>query len=72
MKRPFEPISRPGGIPGFRYENRVYRLLNLGLDVEADGVTYHLSCEFTGKGEMGDVIDRIELERDQRNATGFL
>ena len=43
--------------------------MNLGLDVEADGVTYHLSSEFAGEGEMGAVIDMIELERSRRNST---
>lgn len=67
MKEQFEPISRPGGVPGFRYKNRTYQLLNLSLDIEADGVTYHLSSEFAGEGEMGAVIDTIELERSRRN-----
>lgn len=69
MKRQFESIAEPGVIPGFEYENRTYQLLNLGLDVEADGVTYHLSSEFAGEGEMGAVIDMIELERSRRNST---
>lgn len=41
---------------------------NLGLDIETDGVTYHLSSEFEGTGEMGAVIDTIELERNRRNS----
>ena len=40
--------------------------LNLGLDVEMDGVTYHLISRFSEKTEMGDVLDTIELERSQR------
>ena len=40
--------------------------LNLGLDVEMDGVTYHLSSSFAEKAEMGDVIDMAELERNGR------
>ena len=40
--------------------------LNLGLDVEMDGVTYHLSSSFAEKAEMGEVIDRLELERNGR------
>lgn len=68
MKKQFEPISGPGGVPGFRCENRTYQLLNLGLNVEAGGMIYHLSSEFAGRGEMGAVIDMIELERNQRNS----
>ena len=68
MKEQFETVDEPGSIPGFRYENHTYRLLNLGLDVDADGVIYHLSSEFADKGEMGAVIDMIELERSQRNS----
>jgi hypothetical protein len=41
-------------------------ILNLRLDVEIDGVTYHLTSEFSGKSELGEVIDTIELERNQR------
>ena len=68
MKRQFESINKPGGIPGFRYGNHTYQLLNLGLEIEVDGVTYHLSSEFAGEGEMGAVLDLIELERNQRNS----
>lgn len=67
MKLQFEPADKPGGIPGFRYENHTYQLLNLGLEIEAGGVIYHLSSEFAGEGEMGAVIDMIELERSRRN-----
>lgn len=42
--------------------------LNLGLDIEADGVTYHLSSEFVGESEMGEILDLIELERNRRNS----
>ena len=68
MKKQVEPIDKSDGIPGFRYENHTYQLLNLGLEIEADGVTYHLSSEFAGEGEMGAVLDLIELERNQRNS----
>lgn len=68
MKKQVEPVDRSGGIPSFRYENHTYQLLNLGLEIEVDGVTYHLSSEFAGKGEMGAVLDLIELERNQRNS----
>ena len=40
--------------------------LNLGLDVEMDGVIYHLSSSFAEKAEMGEVIDTAELERNGR------
>ena len=40
--------------------------MNLGLDVEMDGVTYHLSSNFAKKAEMGEVINRLELERNGR------
>lgn len=69
MKKQFESIEKPGGIPGFRYENHTYQLLNFGLEIEADGVTYHLSSEFAGEGEMGAVLDLIELERKRRGST---
>ena len=64
----FKPADKPDGIPGFRYGNHTYQLLNLGLEIEVDGVTYHLSSEFAGEGEMGTVLDRIELERNKRNS----
>ena len=66
MKRQLEPIAEQGSIPGFRYENHTYKILNLGLDIEADGVTYHLSSEFAGEDEMGAIIDVIELEQNRR------
>ena len=66
-KKQIEATIEAGSIPGFRSENRAYQLLNLGLNVEADGVTYHLFSEFTGASEMGAVIDMIELERNRRN-----
>lgn len=69
MKLQFEPADKLGGIPGFRYGNHTYQLLNLGLEIEADGVTYHLSSQFAGEGEMGAILDLIELERNQRNST---
>ena len=68
MKRQFDPVHEPANIPGFQYEDHTYQLLNLRLDIEADGVTYHLSSEFAGEGEMGTVIDMIELERSRRNS----
>lgn len=67
MKKQVKPVDKLGGIPGFRYGNHTYQLLNHGLEVEADGVTYHLSSEFAGEGEMGTVLDLIELERNKRN-----
>ena len=55
-------------IPGFQAGGKKFCLLNLTLDVEIDGVTYHLTSEFSEKSEMGDVIDAIELERSQRKS----
>lgn len=59
-------ISGPGGIPGFQCGERHGLFLNLCLDVETDDMTYHLTSIFTEKAEMGEVIDIIELERNQR------
>lgn len=64
-KRPVE-ITVAGEFPGFQYGERRSAFLNLGLDVELDGVTYHLISRFSEKAEMGEVIDTIELERSQR------
>ena len=41
-KRPVE-ITVAGEFPGYQYGERRGVFLNLGLDVEMDGVTYHLS-----------------------------
>ncbi len=68
MERQFEPTEKLTGIPSFQCENHTYQLLNLGLDIEADGVTYHLASEFAGKDEMGTVLELIELERNKRNS----
>lgn len=65
MGRP-ELISAPGELPRFRRGEKTGFFLNLGLDVEMDGVTYHLTSVFDGKREMGEVIDTIELERNLR------
>ena len=65
MGRP-ELISAPGELPRFRWGGKTCFFLNLGLDVEMDGVTYHLTSVFDGKREMGEVIDTIELERNLR------
>ncbi len=59
-------ITVGGGFPGFQYGGHRSAFLNLGLDVEMDGVTYHLISRFAEKMEMGKVIDTIELERSQR------
>lgn len=59
-------ISEQESIPVIQHGGRKYCLLNLGLDVEIDGVTYHLASEFSGKTGLGEVIDTIELERSQR------
>lgn len=59
-------IAVAGEFSGFQYEGHRSAFLNLGLDVEMDGVTYHLISRFAEKAEMGKVIDTIELERSQR------
>ena len=64
-KRPVK-IAVAEEYPGFEYDGRRSAFLNLGLDVEMDGVTYHLISRFAEKTEMGKVIDTIELERSQR------
>ena len=64
-KRPVE-ITVAGEFPGYQYGDRRGVFLNLGLDVEMDGVTYHLISRFSEKPEMGEVLDTIELERSQR------
>lgn len=55
-------------IPSFQIESQKFCLLNVTLDVEINGVTYHLQSEFSEKSEMGDVIDAIELERSHRKS----
>ena len=47
-KRPVE-ITVAGELPGFEYGGCRGVFLNLGLDVEMDGVTYHLSSSFAEK-----------------------
>ena len=59
-------ITVAGELPGFECGGRRGVFLNLGLDVEMDGVTYHLSSSFAEKAEMGEVIDTAELERNGR------
>ena len=59
-------MESPNDIPGFRYGEQQGVFLNLCLEVEIDGVTYHLTSKFSKKSEMGAVIDRIELERSLR------
>lgn len=64
-KRPVEIIVA-GELPGYQYGDHRGVFLNLGLDVEMEGVTYHLSSSFAEKAEMGEVIDTTELERNGR------
>lgn len=66
LNEKIEFTNEPGRLPGFRYAGRKFCCLNSGFDVEIGGVIYHLSSEFSGKGEMGAVIEMIELERNQR------
>lgn len=56
----------PDTPPVFRLGSQKFCLLNLTLDVEINGVTYHLRSEFSEKPEMGQMIDTIELERSNR------
>ena len=64
-KEPVE-ITIAGEFPGFERGGRRNAFLNLGLDVELDGVIYHLISRFSEKAEMGEVLDTIELERTRR------
>ncbi len=66
MDKKIEFANEPGMLPGFQYAGRKFYFLNSGFDVDIGGVTYHLSNEFSGRGEMGAVIDTIELERSHR------
>lgn len=59
-------IIEPDGFPGFRQGNQKFCLLNLTLEVEIGGVTYHLRSAFSERSELGNVLDAIELERSQR------
>ena len=56
-------ITVAGELPGFEYGGCRGVFLN---HVEMDRVTYHLSSSFAEKAEMGEVIDRLELERNGR------
>ncbi len=68
LNEKIEFTNEPGALPGFRYAGRKFCLLNSGFDMEISGVIYHLSSEFSDKGEMDAVIEIIELERNQRNS----
>ena len=59
-------ITVAGELPSFECGGCRSVFLNLGLDVEMDGATYHLSSSFAEKAEMGEVIDTTELERNRR------
>ncbi len=65
MDKRIEFTKDTGRLPGFRYAGRKFCLLNSGLDVEADGITYPLASEFSSGKEMDAVIDAIELERNR-------
>lgn len=58
--------SAPNELPAYQQGEQKGLFLNLCLDVEIDGVIYHLTSEFAEKTEMGEVLDTIELERSQR------
>ncbi len=64
-KTPVE-ITVAGEFAGFEYGGRRGVFLNLGLDVEMDGMTCHLSSSFAENTEMGEVTDTAEPERDRR------
>ncbi len=68
LNEKIEFTNEPGRLPGFRYAGRKFCFLNSGFDMEFSGVIYHLSSEFSGRGEMGAVIEMIELERNKRNS----
>ena len=55
--RPVE-ITVAGELPGFEYSGRRGVFLNLGLDVEMDGVTYHLSSSFAEKRKWARSLTR--------------
>ena len=61
-------IAIAGAFPGFEYGGQRNAFLNLGLEVEIGGVTYHLHSKFSEKSEMGEVLEAIELERSQRKS----
>ena len=56
-KRPVE-ITVAGELPGFEYSGCRGVFLNLGLDVEMDGVTYHLSSSFAEKRKWARSLTR--------------
>ena len=56
-KRPVE-ITVAGELPGFEYGECRGVFLNLGLDVEMDGVTYHLSSSFAEKRKWARSLTR--------------
>jgi len=66
LSKRIELSNEPNMLPGFRYDERQFCFLNAGFDVEIGGMTYHLSSEFSGRGEMSAVIETIELERNRR------
>ena len=56
-------IAVAGEFPGFQCEGCRSVFLNLGLDVEMDGVTYHLIRRFSEKTEMGVMLSRYVQEQ---------
>ncbi len=67
LNKKIEFAHEPGTLPSFQYAGHRFCLLNSGFDVAISGMLYHLSSEFSGRREMGAVIEMIELERNQRN-----
>ena len=66
MDKKIEFTNELGRFPSFQYAGHKFCLLNSGLDIEADGITYHLTSKFSSRKEMNAVIDAIELERNHR------
>ena len=56
-------IAVAGEFPGFQCEGCRSAFLNLSLDVEMDGVTYHLIRRFSEKTEMGVMLSRYVQEQ---------
>ncbi len=59
-KRPVE-ITVAGELPGFEYGECRGVFLNLGLDVEMDGVTYHLSAALRKKRKWARSLTQQNL-----------
>lgn len=65
-------IAVAGEFPGFQCEGCRSAFLNLSLDVEMDGVTYHLIRRFSEKTEMGVMLSRYVQEQGWNLYAGFV